>query len=201
MIALMSNPCAAQNIASEEDLNRATRSVAHKHYKTAYRRFRKLAQHGCPYSQCIVGIMHQKGIGADKNGTQAVYWFEKSAAQGWKDAEHRLGLMHLNGDGIAKNVKTGAHWLSMAASHGMNEAQDELSKLEAEGKYNVQKVASEGFNEVRQLSEEFPSVPTGQTSEPNAYSQGLENLQKSWTGYVDVVKNLDAASSAAAAKR
>ncbi len=196
MFTQPSQICAAQNVASEAELSRASQSVKHKHYKTAYRRFRKLAQKGCPFSQCIVGIMNQKGVGADKNKQQAVYWFEKSAKQGWKDAEHRLAMMHLNGDGIKKDVTTGVHWLQLSAKHGMSEAQRELADFESDEMRSVKAAAQAGFAHAREFSEEMPSIPSPGNTSDNAYSAGLVNLQKSWVGYVDVVKNLDAAAAA-----
>ena len=190
--------------ASEKDLNTGHHHIKHGHYRKAYRHFKKLAHKGCAYSQCIVGIMHQKGVGAKKDMKEAVFWMEKSASQGWKDAQHRLGMIHLTGEGIEKNIEQGVKWLEMAAQAGVLEAKMTLDEIGREGNDALREgrkwMTGEASKGIAQAKAAAAGVPTFAGPDANAppkteYERGLMNVQKSWTGYVDVVKNLESMSN------
>jgi TPR repeat protein len=158
-----------------DHLNKAKAAIVAKHYHQGYARFKKLANHGCPFSQCILGIMHQKGMGVEKNASQALYWFQKSAQQGFADAERRLGLMYYHGDGVPKNLKLAKLWLSRAAQHGVIEAE--------------------------QLAAKIPPVLGGNNiaDSPNLAANAtwtVNNIRRAWGGYGEVTRQLDQLSSA-----
>jgi len=188
-------------------LNQASNLAQHKNYHAAYHRFRLMAEKGCPYSQCALGIMHQKGIGAKKNARQAAYWYEKSARQGHPDAAHRLALMHLTDEGIKRDVEKGAEWLEKAAQQGVVEAKYELGKLDitersekalAEGRAWLQEAASQGFKKAEELIAQVPDIPTAPSNgKTTTVEKGLVGLQHSWTGYADLAKTLDSISAQA----
>ncbi len=153
-------------------LQQASDFVGAKQYKHGYVSFKKMAQHGCPYSQCILGIMHQKGRGAKKSAFEARYWFQKSARQGFADAENRLGLMYYHGDGIKKNLVLAKRWLSRAADHGVEEARELLTQIPGETNLS---------NKLAQAPQQIVGTAT--------------NVQKSWQGYSQVVEQLSQLSS------
>lgn len=186
---------------SEEELNIGHQHIQNSDYKRAYKQFRKLAKKGCPYSQCIVGIMHQKGIGTHKNPKRAKFWLEKSASQGFNDAEHRLGIMHITGDGIEKNIQKGVELLQSAVKHGAYEAQLTLNKIQAEGAETIQQgqawianSANAGFTSAKNAASQVPNFtnPEAGTGSSTLYEKGLMGIQKSWSGYGDIAKSLDA---------
>lgn len=190
--------------SSEEELNLGHQHVKNAEYKRAYKQFKKLAKKGCPYSQCIVGIMHQKGIGTKKDSKRAKFWLEKSASQGFNDAEHRLGLMHITGDGIEKNVEKGVALLQSAVKHGAYEAQLTLTKIQTEGAETIQQgeswiagLAGGGISSAQNMASQFPtfSNPEAGTGSSTLYEKGLMGLQKSWSGYGDIAKTLDSLQS------
>jgi TPR repeat protein len=158
-------------------LNNARASITAKHYHQGYAQFKRMADHGCPFSQCILGVMHQRGMGVKKNVSQAIYWFQKSAQQGFADAENRLGLLYYRGDGVPKNLVIAKKWLSRAAKHGVIEAEE--------------------------LVEKIPAVPGGESAADNAADnaapQGIawtmNNIRQAWQGYGDVIKQLDQITS------
>jgi len=196
---------AAVSAVNERGLSAATAHVNNGNYATAYKHFLRMAQHGCPYSQCIVGIMYQKGIGVKKDAQEAMRWFEKSAAQGFPDAEHRLGKIHLDGQDVARDTDVAAQWLEKAARHGEVEAQYELGKLDVtersskalkEGRAWLQEAASHGYAQAKELAEKLPPLPGGNAPvASNRAAQGFSNLQTSWVGYGSVVKSLEATTS------
>lgn len=206
LFLLISNS-ASQAVVTEQKLDRASLSIKNRDYKTGYKQFKRMAQHGCPYSQCIVGIMRQKGIGTEKDTPKAAYWFEKSAMQGYEDAELRLGKLNLAGDGIPRNIEMAAHWLEKAAQHGVVEAQYELGKLDVtersaqafnEGRAWLQEAASHGFNQAIELVKQLPPIPMPPGQSPVALTglaQGVSNIKTSWNGYGDVANSLDSLAS------
>ncbi len=206
ILLLVVSHASARAAANEQKLDRAAVCVKNKDYKTAYRQFKRMAQHGCPYSQCVVGIMHQKGVGTKKDGKTAAYWFEKSAAQGYNEAEYRLGKLHLEGNGVPRNVELAAHWLERAAQHGVVEAQYELGKLDVtersaqafnEGRAWLNEAASHGFSKAVELAGKLPPVPAGQTPVAlQGVAQGVSNIKQSWDGYGQVASSLDALAAA-----
>jgi TPR repeat protein len=166
----------AATIAVDTDnLNKAQKLIRTKHYHQAYARFETMAKHGCPFSQCILGIMNQRGLGVKKNSPQALHWFQESAKQGFADAEHRLGLMYYNGEeGVAKDLGLAKQWLTRAAQHGAVEANQFLEQIPEE-----QAISSN----IAQL--------------PQNAAITAETIHRSWQGYSDVTKQLDQLVSAA----
>ncbi len=179
LLALICSPVNARTIDHVDSLRlqQAGNFIRSKHYHKGYISFRNMAKHGCPYSQCILGIMHQKGLGTEKSSAQAFYWFQKSAQQGFADAEQRLGLMYYHGDGIKKNLTLAKLWLTRAADHGVIAA--------------------------RQLLAQIPPIP-GQQNLSNQLAQApqqaawtVNNIKESWQGYSEVTKQLSQLSSLA----
>jgi hypothetical protein len=158
-------------------LNEAGNLISSKHYYSGYVKFKNMAKHGCPFSQCIVGLMYQKGLGVKKSSAQALYWFQKSAQQGFADAEHRLGLMYYHGDGVTKNLTLARQWLSKAADHGVEGAKQLLSQIPH-------------GNDVSNSFGQIPSKTIGT----------IDNLRQSWQGYSGVTQQIEQLSSIASSK-
>jgi TPR repeat protein len=181
-------------------LNGASVAVQKKNYKEAHVQFEKMANHGCPYSQCALGIMSTKGVGTPKDLKQAVYWFQKSADQGFVDAERRLGMLYLGQNGMPRDPKMAIPWLKKAALHGVVSAQQELGKLGVtdwgqNAVANGKEKLSEGFNKAQQLAAAVPEISGGQEYPNSEFAQGASNIHQSWDGYANVAKSLDTAIS------
>ncbi len=161
-----------QHSADSNRLQHAGNLLNAKHYRRGYVSFKNMAQHGCPYSQCILGILNQKGLGVKKSAVRAQYWFQKSAQQGFADAEHRLGLMYYYGDGIKKDLTLAKQWLTRAANHGVVDARELLAQIPGES--NVS-------NQISQA--------------PQQIADSANNIKTAWEGYSEVTKQLNQLSS------
>jgi TPR repeat protein len=201
-------PCASAKVPSidHQHLDQACSYCYHKDYPQAYSHFKKMADNGCPYSQCILGLMHKDGVGVPKDPAKAADYFRLSAHQGFADAQRWLGHLYLTGQGVPKDPAKAKEWLQKAATHGVVEAQYELGNLEsksdipsvvAEGKEWLKKAAGEGLQKVENGVAQLPPIPGGSyQGAPNSYSEGLSNIQEAWTGYANVAKSLsDAVAS------
>jgi len=200
-------PCASAKVISVDHkrLDQACSYCYKKDYPQAYSHFKQMAENGCPYSQCILGIMHKDGVGVPKDPAKAVEWFRLSAHQGFADAERWLGHLYLTGQGVPKDPAKAREWLKKAAEHGVVEAQYELGNLEAksdipaqvaEGKEWLKKAGAAGLQKVEDTVAQLPPIPGGSyQGASNSYSAGLSNIQEAWTGYANVAKSLQDATS------
>jgi hypothetical protein len=55
--------------------------------------------------------------------------------------------------------------------------------------------AKQGLTKAEQLAVAVPAIPGGNTQPDNDFARGLSNIQESWTGYANVAKSLDGATS------
>jgi len=200
-------PCASARIQSVDSkrLDQASSYAYHKNYREAYSHFKQMADSGCPYSQCILGLMHKKGLGVSKDPGKAVAWFEMSAQQGFADAERWLGHMYLTGEGVTKDQKKGSEWLKKAAAHGVAEAQWELGNLYsksdaplrvAEGKEWLKKAAAAGLQKAQNTVAKLPPITSNSyQGSPDSYSAGVTNIQQAWGGYAGVANALQVSAS------
>ncbi len=205
MFCLLCQPVLARTpikIIDHDYLQKASAEVSHQHYKSAYKHFKIMAHAGCPYSQCILGIMHLKGVGVSRNDGKAFGWFQKSASQGFADAERYVGHAYNEGLGVAKNPQLAEKYLASAAQHGIVEAKVELAHLlslsnipadveRARKMLSATEIAA--GRSLNQISEEVQYSPYSMSND-NAYiggiKSGISNIAKSWNGYAAVARSL-----------
>jgi hypothetical protein len=117
-------------MADKEKLEKASADCSDGKYKEGVEEFRQLANEGCPFAQCILGVMYQNGKGVSKNVHIAIGWYSKSAKQGNPIAEEHLGEIYQYGEqGIRPDKKAAARWYRRAAHHGSQKAQVALFKM------------------------------------------------------------------------
>lgn len=89
-----------------------------KNLPLAYQEFLAAAEQGHADSQFNVGLMHEKGIGIDKDEKEAVVWYGKSAAQGNSAAQYNLGVFYENGLGVEIDYAKANEWYRKASVQG-----------------------------------------------------------------------------------
>jgi hypothetical protein len=203
--------------ASEPELEKAHDEVKAKHYTKAYAKFKDMGEHDCPFSNCILGVMNQKGEGVKKNIDQAIKYYERSAQLGLADAElHLARLLNSEEAGARKDTSIAMKWLHMAAEHGSAEAQLWLGKLYLKGAPGIKrdafiaqiwlhKAADQGLSEAKVvLSRIDPSELAkrpfaalknsagGSGSAGDTTTVTPQNaLAHAWSGYSDVITTLE----------
>ena len=90
--------------------------------------FRKLADQGHPWAQCVLGEAYADTQGAPHNDAEAAAWYRKAAAQGYSRAQYFLGRACANGLGTPQNDPEALDWFTRAAEQGHREAADELGE-------------------------------------------------------------------------
>jgi|AGTN01.3.fsa_nt_gi FOG: TPR repeat, SEL1 subfamily len=193
----------------EKRFDAACQAIKGKNYKTAHQHLRKLdkANHG--KGQTVLGLLYEKGVGVERDLAKAVSLYQKGAAKGIPQAESRLGHLLLSmEDAVAMDSKGAIYWIERAAEHGVEEAQLTLGKLYTEGKhlpinhskavYYLHNAAAQGNDEAQRMLDNIPQLRQAHQAMlagGSQYQSGMNNLGKSWTGYADIVNNLNAASS------
>lgn len=94
---------------------------------------RKAANGGHAVAMCELATHYLNGTGVQKDGQQALAWFQKSAALGVVQAQCNIGLMYSQGLGIATNPQEAVKWFSLAANAGNSQAMMNLALAYTQG--------------------------------------------------------------------
>lgn len=92
----------------------------------------KQAEQGDKFAQLVVGIHYDRGIGVEKNSSDAIYWYKKSAEQNALLAQYILGTYYYLGEGVSKDQEKGIEWLNKAAKQNFPAAHYHLALIAAQ---------------------------------------------------------------------
>ncbi|KAG2213424.1 hypothetical protein INT47_009098 [Mucor saturninus] len=81
-------------------------------YEKAFAKFLRAAREYHTQSQFHLAVLYEKGLGTDKDFTQALFWYTKSGEYGCYDAQIRMCKVYQEGAlGVAKNHALALSWL------------------------------------------------------------------------------------------
>ena len=83
-----------------------------------------LANDGNPIAMNAMGLMHDFGLGFEKDPVAACDWYEKSASAGYVSGQYNLSVCFENGKGRLKNIDTMIALRKLSAEQG-----DKLAQL------------------------------------------------------------------------
>ncbi len=83
-------------------------------YASAFREFRKAAEHDDATAQAVLGHMYATGQGVPRDMAAAVKWYRQAAEQGVASAQNTLGQLYAGGRGIARDDVRAHMWLAVA---------------------------------------------------------------------------------------
>ncbi|MBF0163923.1 MAG: sel1 repeat family protein [Magnetococcales bacterium] len=92
-----------------------------------------LAEGGNVKAQHNLGAMYLKGLGVERDPTQAIVWFARAAEGGDVFSLHNLGTLHLRGIGVAKDPERASGYFKRAALLGDARSAHCLGALYYEG--------------------------------------------------------------------
>lgn len=214
----------ADQLVDEEGMKCLHDAIQQKQLRGAFKQLCKMADHDCGYSQCLLGIMYEKGLGAKKNIDRAIEWYRKAAEKGLADAQFRLGQLYYIGEDVKRDPKEAAKWLNKAAEQGVAEAQYYIGRMHLKGdgvprdlkkaKRWLHLAADRGIADAKVLLSQSQSAKeTIHTAKKigraikkrheegmRLYGQTLENTEMSWKGYADIVNSLNQAAAASSSK-
>ena len=94
---------------------------------------KKLTETGDSDAQSKLGILYARGVGVNKDLTEAAKLFEQAARAGHAKAQVDLAAAYLLGNGVDRNPTTAGHWYERAAKSENGQAQIELGMLKIRG--------------------------------------------------------------------
>ena len=72
---------------------------------------------------------YYRGLGAEKDLSQAFYWTQRAAEHGDRDGQYNLGTLYENGEGVEKDLEKAKHWYRLAAEQKHREALAKCRRL------------------------------------------------------------------------
>jgi TPR repeat protein len=225
LTVLSVNTGLAKISVDKEGMSCVHQSIKNKQYQKACELLCNMADHDCVYSQCLLGLMYEKGLGVEKNINKAIDWYAKAAGKGFADAEYRLGEIYYLGQEVNREVKRDPvrayRLLNRAALHGVARAQYYVGRMYLEGdgvprqirkaKRWLHLAADNGIDDAKRLLSQSELAEEGLyraqkissklqdhfQSSSRLYNQTLVNTQYSWKGYADIVNAMNKATAEA----
>lgn len=87
-------------------------------YKTAFEKWKPLAEQGNAIAQVLLGAMYATGQGVPQDYKEAVKWYRLSAEQGDASAQFNLGRMYYQGLGVTQDYTLSHMWWNICGSSG-----------------------------------------------------------------------------------
>lgn len=202
----------------------ACNHLKHKHYTTAHKHLHALADSGHARAQTVLGMLYENGVGVERNAEKAYEYYKKAADQELPEAQSQLGHFLLKaGIAVRKDSDEAVTWLRKAARHGVVEAQVTLGQVlveaknlpvsHSEGVWWLKEAARRGSDKAKEALGKLPGadqvegmlegkvegkVETVQAhfqSAGSQYQTGMENIERSWKGYADIVNTVNQAAA------
>ena len=105
-----------------EQLQSGLNALDRKHYATALRSWRELANQGDARAMNNVGLMYERGLGVTQSYVEAMTFYRKAADTGLPEAQYNLGTLYHNGYGVEVNNSQAVFWFRKAAAQQLPEA-------------------------------------------------------------------------------
>ena len=93
----------------------------------------EMAAEGDPTAQTSLGLIYERGLGVDKDPTEAMRWYRRAASEGDALAAFHLGSLFERGVGTEQNYDEAAQWYARAADGGIEAALTALAYLYERG--------------------------------------------------------------------
>jgi TPR repeat protein len=105
-----------------EQLQSGLNALDRKHYATALRSWRDLAEKGDARAMNNVGLMYERGLGVTQSYVEAMNFYRKAADTGLPEAQYNLGTLYHNGYGVEVNNSQAVFWFRKAAAQRLPDA-------------------------------------------------------------------------------
>ena len=106
------------NAAWSGDFIAARTAYIDRDYEEAATLFHELAQEGDHRGQSFLGRMYTKGLGVQKNPTEAIRWHQAAARQGNGFSANQVAIAHLSGQGVRRDPIMANMWFTIAIQRG-----------------------------------------------------------------------------------
>jgi len=91
--------------------------------------FRASAEQGDAEGQYQLALVYSRGLGVEKDFTEALKWNRLAAEQGHAKAQYNLGMMYYFGKGAPLDKVIAYQWVLLSASGGEQAAKEAVAAL------------------------------------------------------------------------
>jgi TPR repeat protein len=126
--------------------------------KSANQWFKLSADQALPVAQVALGTHYAKGMGVEKDLTQAATWFRKAYAQGNNLAGYNLATLFLKPKKTASEHKRGLNILQRTAENHHALSQIALANLYRKGSYGLKQDGGKAIHWLKQAAENNSSL-------------------------------------------
>ncbi|MGD9684767.1 MAG: tetratricopeptide repeat protein [Candidatus Obscuribacterales bacterium] len=195
----------------------ACKHLKGKRYRAARKHLHDLADSGHAKAQTVLGMLYENGVGGvEKDAEKAYDYYKKAADQELPEAQSQLGHFLLKtGITVRKDSDEAVTWLRKAAQHGVVEAQSTLGQVlveaknmpvsHSEGVWWLKEAAARGSDQAKEALKKLPGadkvgagaqqVQAHFQGAGSQYQTGMENIERSWKGYADIVNTVNQAAA------
>lgn len=198
----------AQSQKTENDFLDACECVKKRNFADAHAKLKVLVDQNHAKSMTLMGFLYERGLGVEKDLNKAAQYYKQAAAKGLPEAESRMGHLLLDSETkVQKQTKSAEYWIQKAANHGVTEAEATLGKLYYEGNHLpiknseaarwLRRAADKGHEDAQRMLDEIPALKADDHFHQAGaqYKANMDNLERSWQGYADIVKSVNSAAS------
>lgn len=144
---------------------------------------RSAAEEGDVEAMFRLGLLHQAGLGVEKDAEEALEWFRQAADEGHLGALYEVGRAHLFGTGAEVDTDAGLASYREAAEGGHRIAMESLGHLYLFGEHGVEAAPDEGVEWLERAYEAGSASAARTLGEAYAQGEGVardETLAETW---------------------
>ncbi len=138
-------------------------------HSAAFNKFQAAANEGNVAAEGWVASMYARGLGVQKNNSEAIKWWRKAAEDGDAKSQSIMGTLYQDGSGVQKDQVEAVKWFRKAANQDYASAQTALGIAYAFGE-GVAKDDEEAVNWFRKAA--FQGDAEGEVRLGQAYEKG-----------------------------
>ena len=102
-------------------------------FTSEYARYKYMAEDGVVYAQNIFGLLHEEGIGVDKDNLKAFSWYKIAANKGLAKAEFNLALCYKMAKGCKVDYTKSIEFFEKSAKQGHSRSYFHLGDMYEKG--------------------------------------------------------------------
>ncbi len=144
---------------------------------------RAAAEEGDVEAMFHLGLLHQAGLGVEKDAEEALEWFRRAADAGHLGALYEVGRAHLFGKGTDVDTDAGLAEYRQAAEGGHRIAMESLGHLHLFGEHGIEAAPAEGVEWLERAYEAGSASAARTLGAAYAEGKGVERdraLAETW---------------------
>jgi len=107
---------------SDDDFGVGLSAFNRGDYRTALKKWQRLAEQEDPRSEEGIGFMYHRGLGVPVDDGAAAFWLRRAAEHGQPEGQLMFGILFYYGRGVTQSYVKAYAWCALADSNGNADA-------------------------------------------------------------------------------